>query len=240
MNKILNYISAGTGFGTKIIILISLIASVITAIYLRNASEQFIPGAQNIADKLLPIKISGHMITDPAGTIRDASIDLGATSAGPQRFPIILDTTTDSLNTSNLPSGIYLTRKYIYTVSDKEVRTVEYAESLNLPKADYTGQFSSFLTYSAAALAVFMLIGMFLAYFLAALFYSFTAWLLSAILRKTVAFDSRMRLSVLCIFAVYLLAFLIKYIGISLSGWTIFILILIAQAVIIKFLPSEK
>lgn len=240
MNKILNYISAGTGFGLKIIILISFIASAITAIYLRNASEQFIPGAQNIADKLLPIKISNYTITEPSNIIRDASIDLGTTSAGPQRFPIILDTTTDSLNTSNLPSGIYLTRKYIYTVSNKEVRTVEYAESLDLPKTDYTEQFSSFLTYSAVALAVAMLIGMFLAYFLAALFYSFMAWLLSVILRKPVAFDSRMRLSVLCLFTVYLLTFLIKYAGINLSGWTIFILILAMQAVVIKLLPSEK
>lgn len=240
MNKILNYISAGTGFGLKIIILMSLITSVITAIYLRNASEQFIPAVQNIADKLLPIKISNHTITDPVGTVRDASIDLGITSAGPQRFPIILDTTTDSLTASNLPSGIYLTRKYIYTVSDKEVRTVKYAESLDLPKADYTEQFSSFLNYSAVVLAVVMLIGMFLAYFLAALFYSITAWLLSVILRKPLAFDSRMRLSVLSLLTDYLLVFLLKYTGINLSDWTIFISILILQAVIIKLLPSEK
>lgn len=74
MNKILNYISSGTGFGIKFILVITVIASITTTLNLRDKAQIAIPYAQQTADKLLPITISNNVITDPANTFRDAKL----------------------------------------------------------------------------------------------------------------------------------------------------------------------
>ena len=237
MNKILNYISSGTGFGIKFILIITVIASVTTTLNLRDKAQIAIPYAQQTADKLLPITISNNVITNPANTFRDATVNLGTVNGQPMFLPIILDTTVDSLEATKLPTGVYLTRKYIYTVNNNQIRTTQYPESLKLEKQDYTEVFSDFLNQMAFYVWIFCAIGLFIFYFLSAIVFAFTAWLLSLLFRKKIDFDSRMRLSILCLFAVYMLTFFANTLGLAIPGFGIFIIMIIAQGVLIHMLP---
>ncbi len=239
MNKILNYISSGTGFGIKFILIITLLASIKTTLNLRDNAKIAIPYAQQTADKLLPITISNNVITNPADTFRDASINLGTFNDQPMLLPIILNTTVDSLDATKLPTGIYLTRKYIYTVNNNQIRTTQYPESLKLEKQDYTEVFSDFLNQMAFYVWIFCAIGLFVFYFLSAIVFAFTAWLLSLLFRKKIDFDSRMRLSILCLFAVYMLAFFANTLGLPIPGLGIFIIMIITQGIIIHMLPTQ-
>ncbi|MBQ8631829.1 MAG: DUF1189 family protein [Alphaproteobacteria bacterium] len=240
MNKIFNYISSGTGFGIKFILIISLIASITTTLNLRDNARIAIPYAQQAADKLLPVTISNNTITNPTDTFRDATLVLGTSNEQPLLLPIILNTTVDSLDATRLPAGIYLTRKYIYTVNDNQIRTTQYPESLKLEKQDYTKTFSDFLNQMAVYVWIFCAIGLFVFCFLSTIVFSFTAWLLSLLFRKPINFDSRMRLSTLCLFVIYMLAFFANTLGVAIPGFGLFIIMIIAQGILIHILPIKS
>ena len=239
MKKILNYITSGTGFGIKFILIITVIASITTALNLRNKARIAIPFAQQTADKLLPITIRNNVITDPADAFRDATVNLGTFNGQPMFLPIILDTTVDSLEATKLPDGVYLTRKYIYIVNNNQIRTTQYPESLKLEKQDYTEVFSDFLNQMAFYVWIFCAIGLFIFYFLSAIIFAFTAWLLSRLFRKKIDFDSRMRLSILSMFAVYMLAFFANTLGLPIPGFGLFIMMIISQMITIYMLPAK-
>lgn len=241
MNKILNYISNGTGFGIKFLLIISLLSSVFITFYLHEKAQIAIPYAQQTADKLLPITIRNKKIVEPVNTVRDASIHLGTINGRAQKLPIILNTYIDTLNISQLTAGIYLTRQYIYIVQKDQIRTHNYPESLDLPQADYKEEFSSLLNYITLSFWIFCVLGVFIILFISATFYSFTAWLLSKFLdkEKEMDFDSRMRLSVLSLFGVYILKFALGAAGIVFGGWIVFFTIILIQAVYLKKLPPK-
>lgn len=113
MEKIINYIARGQGLGIKFLLLFSLIVAVFYAVGTKFAGDQFfVPAAQKAADAFLPIRIENGIVTEPENTVKNYTFVLGEGKVpDAESFNLTMDTTVDSLDTSGLKEGLYLTKR---------------------------------------------------------------------------------------------------------------------------------
>lgn len=234
MQKIFNYITKGQGLGVKYILLASIIISFIFSIFIRINGAELVPYANDIMNQMLPLKIENGVVVEPQNTIRVAQLKSGDVAIP---LPIIMDTTIDTLDTSKAENGFYMTRTAFYAVNNNEVRMYQLEGDVDLPQADYTDSIKSVLTWTAVSLFFLGLLFIFITYFIAAIFYSVCAQILGLILRKKYNFDVRMRMSVICFLAVYILYFLLSLAGLESGKLIFFITTLLLQSAIIYKLP---
>ena len=220
MKKLINYISAGQGLGLKLILIFSGLVSLVFAAYIRISGAALIPYAQDIADQMLPIKIENGIVAEPAKTIKVAHLRI-TEDADPIALPFIINTTVDELNTNELSSGIYLTRTAFYAVNKNEVRLYKLEDNMDLPKGDYREDFKSALTYTSIALFVIGWISLFIMYTALTFFYAGCSYAVSAIFSKRYNFNTRMRISTLCLITTYILFMTLDWLGLE-SGKIVF------------------
>ena len=124
MEKIINYISRGQGLGIKFLLLFSLIVAVFYAVGTKFAGDQFfVPAAQKAADAFLPIRIENGIVTEPENTVKNYTFVLGEGKVpDAESFNLTMDTTVDSLDTSGLKEGLYLTKRALYVVQRTQTR----------------------------------------------------------------------------------------------------------------------
>ncbi len=246
MNKLSAYITSGSGFGIKILLIASALIAIILAIIGRTAASPAIPGIQDTLNQLLPVTIENGTITAPADTIKTAVFRLheDGKEAG---LPVILDTTSRQTEPRNLKPGIYIQQQSIIVASSKKITTYslkELAQSWDISgtwqPGDYSGQISSFLNWLIFIFAGAAFVGIFCVYFVLSLFYATVAALIAAAFKRKTAFDFRMRLSVICLLGGYLLSFLLGFAGIGLNGWAFFFTVIILQSLLIKTLPRTE
>ena len=234
MQKIFNYITKGQGLGVKYILLASVIISFIFSIFIRINGADLVPYANDIMNQMLPLKIENGVVVEPQNTIRVAQLKSGDVAIP---LPIIMDTTIDTLDTSKAEKGFYLTRTAFYLINDNEVRMHTLNEDVDLVQDDYTDEIKSILTWTAISMFFIGILFIFISYFIAALFYALCAQILGLILRKKYNFDVRMRMSVICFLAVYILYFLLSLAGLESGKLIFFITTLLLQSAIIYKLP---
>ncbi len=234
MQKIFNYITKGQGLGVKYILLASVIISFIFSIFIRINGADLVPYANDIMNQMLPLKIENGVVVEPQNTIRVAQLKSGDVAIP---LPIIMDTTIDTLDTSKAEKGFYLTRTAFYVINDNEVRMHTLNEDVDLVQDDYTDEIKSILTWTAISMFFIGILFIFVSYFIAALFYALCAQILGLILRKKYNFDVRMRMSVICFLAVYILYFLLSLAGLESGKLIFFITTLLLQSAIIYKLP---
>lgn len=240
MKRIINYIINGDGFGVKYLLIYSFLAAALFSVYYKNFADTLIPYAQETADQLLPIKIVNGQVVEPLNTIKKGIFKI---SSDPViQYPIIINTTVDSLNPTALPDGTYLTRTTLYTVNGNQTKISSLQqETIDLPKADYSDSFRKFINYSILVIALIALPSFFLIFFILSLFYSLTAWIIAELMRRKPPFDLRMRLSACGIILLYTLAYLVNFTGSQLSGTLIFVLMLVFQSLFIyRGLPKQS
>ena len=235
MQKMFNYIIKGQGLGVKYILLASFIISLVFSIFIRVKGNDLVPYANDIINQMLPLKIENGIVVEPQNTIRVAQLKSGNVAIP---LPIIMDTTIDTLNTSNAEKGFYLTRTAFYVVNDNEVRMHTLDEDVDLVQDDYTDDIKSVLTWTAVSLFFIGILFIFITYFIATLFYALCAQILELFFGKKYTFDIRMRLSVVCFLTVYILYFLLSLCGLESGKLIFFITTLILQSVVIYKLPA--
>lgn len=234
MNKILNYIQNGRGLGIKIILILTLIISTYVSVAVKTGGTDLIPYAQQIADQMLPIKVENGVIVDPVDTIRTATLgDSGFT------LPFVIDTTTDTLDTSKLKQGVCLSRTTLYTVNNNEVRIKKLQGSFELPQQDYTDFFNSVLNWIAVISFVLVMIFGFLSYFITCLIYALCAILVAKLTKNTYSFDQRMRLSVICFVAAEIIFIPLSFMAIN-SKLLFFIVVIALQGFFLSRLPLSE
>lgn len=123
MKKLINYVLNGEGLGAKYLLVLALVVSIIVSIMLRIGGSEAIPYAQSIADQMLPVKVQNGRVITPADTLKIASLQIDGAS-DPIALPVVIDTRTDTLDTTQLKDGIYLTRTTLYTVNRNQVKLV--------------------------------------------------------------------------------------------------------------------
>lgn len=234
MQKMFNYIIKGQGLGIKYIFLASFIISLIFSILVRVKGTELVPYANDIINQMLPLKIENGVVVEPQNTIRVAQLRSGNVAIP---LPIIMDTTIDTLNTTNAEKGFYLTRTAFYVVNDNEIRMHTLDEDVDLIQDDYTDDIKSALTWTAISLFFIGILFIFITYFIATIFYALCAQILGLFFGKKYTFDVRMRLSVICFLIVYILYFILSVCGIDSSKLIFFITTLILQSITIYKLP---
>jgi len=237
MNKLSNYIIKGRGIGAILLLALAFVVSLYIAINVKIVLTDSIPHLQTIADQMLPIKIENGQVTDPANTIRE--FDIPADPEGKNHFLMVIDTTSDTLDTTKLTNGIYLTRSYLYVVNalTQEVRSLKLNGNIELPQKDYTLQMQSGIKWVVLFVAALLTLGLFIGFLLLNLLFAFCAGLAAAIARKNVNFETRMRLSSLLFIGVYLLYIILNFVGINLNSIAFFLIMLVLQIVSLKKLP---
>lgn len=240
MNSLKNYILFGKGIAAKYIALLSLLFTVLICFglgdYYNFIAEQF--GA--IPNRIAPLEIKNGVLTQPTNQILKDEIFLD--DAKSFSLPIVIDATTDSIETSDLPQGIYLSRTKIYVKSNSktEVRNFPQNGSFLLEPRDYTNEI---MDYKFVILAYCTLI-LFVIFFLWMLLYTLVvavcSYLVSAILRKDYTLDQRMRLSFLLLVFISACEFVGVFFGYSLSFFMKLLIILVLQALFMIKGYSQK
>ena len=235
MNKILNYIKNGRGYGLKFLILYSLLLSVIFAFQIKGLGDDFVPEMQNAADKILPIKIENGAIIEPNNEIKSVNLNFGGII-----FPFVLDTTVDTIDPIGLKPGIYVTRKALYSVSDKDTRVVDFQQNMDLLQGNYVSLFKKVVW---AVTIITALIGWFipfLGYALCAILYAFCGKLVAKCKKMPINFATAMRLSVVCYFATLLLLLVLGLFGLWLSFGLISLAVILLEYLVLSAMTSES
>lgn len=238
MKKIIDYITSGKGFGILPLLAFSVIAAIVISIKMKDFSTSMIPAAQETANQILPIKIEHGRVITPDNINQTFKIKLSDKFPEVQ-LPFVVNTTVDTLNPTKLKEGLYLTRTAFYTVGKRQTKVMALSDSLDIPQGDYTDFFKDVANYVIAFMFSFFVIIFFIGLLLAALFYTLTAWILSAIMKRKAEFDFRMRLSSCGVILIYTLSFLLTLSGSSLGGMAFFILMLALQGVFIYHAPQK-
>lgn len=241
MEKIINYISRGQGLGIKFLLLFSLIVAVFYAIGTKFVGDQFfVPAAQKAADAFLPIRIEDGVVTEPQNTVKNYTFVLGEEKVpDAESFNLTMDTTVDSLDTSGLKEGLYLTRRALYVVQRNQTRVYELEDSSYFPQGDYTDTFHSVVNWAVVFVGLFGFVAFFILYFIVVIFYATCSYIVSAIFRKQYDFDLRMRLSTLAFIATNVVFTVLGWFGFS-SNLIFLLAVLALQALVIKELPGKQ
>lgn len=239
MDKILNYIKNANGLGAKYLLIFCGIAALFVCVLFRQSQNTLPERLQKTADQILPIKVENGTIVAPSDTLKVATLELFENAKSNETLRIFLNTTVDSLETRKLIPGIYITRKAIYTIAPNQTRTTYLESSFELPRGDYRPFFEKALNYTTVAVFIFTAPILFIMYFLFCLFYSWCAGIIAAFLKRKTDFDMRMRMSVVTMLPLKTLSYLLSAVGISFSGFTMFIATLFCLALIIMRFPEE-
>lgn len=235
MDKINNYILKNNGIGALVLLTLSAVYGLYYSITSSDMIETSIPYIQEIIEEVTPIKVVNGVVVTPADTYKDIKLIKGLKGAP----SIIIDTTRDSLDTTNLPEGIYLTRKNFYTVSANEVRSKALAGNFELPREDYTKVMYASVKWIALGIMVGFTIVLFFTYLLLMLFYTLVLKIAERINKKTLSFDESMRLNAVLFAGLSIAFFFIELIGIYLGNLIFFIVMVGLQIYAVKQLPEK-
>lgn len=234
MNKILAYIKSGRGIGAKYLLLYALITTVIIGAGFKFLANSAVPSLQKTADQLLPIKIENSTIVEPADTVK--YIKVGAKGL---TIPLVLDTTVDSIDTSHLKDGIYITRKAVYVVGKRQTKVYNYEKNVTLDKGDYTDFFKEIISWTVWIMGTFLFIGAYIMYLALTSFYALFAVIFAKAFKAPLDYCGGMRLSALAYILSSVVLNLLQFAGFSSSLWIMFFSILILQVLAIKSLTNE-
>lgn len=235
MNRILQYISRGKGVGALLVLAFAFIVSVYFSISSKFMLTESIPYLQEIADNVLPIKVVDGKVTIPENTVKEFNLFGNDNKTS---FPFVIDTTKDTIDTGNLPQGVYLSRSYVYAVSNNKVESYKLTGSFDLPQQDYTPFFQSTVKWVVIIGTIMGTLVFFVIYFILTIFYAFCAGLSAVINKKDLTFDAKMRLSAVCIIVVYILSAAAGKIGVNINLLAFFLIMIALQIVIVKKLPQ--
>ena len=190
MNKIKNYVLQGRGIGAIWLFAFALLLSLWVAHKLNVILPQSVPYIQQLADDALPIKIKNGHVVEPQNEVKLLSYTvLGAP------FTVGIDTTKDVLEEGKHAPGLYLTKSYLYTVSDKEIRRQDLVADLDLPKQDYTPAFNKVIRWIVGSVAVLGPVLAFFYFLIGVLLYAFCTGLACFLNKNELTFKAKMRLN---------------------------------------------
>lgn len=238
MNRILNYIARGKGVGAIIILLVCTIFSSVIGISIRNLAHVSVPYVQMIADEVLPLKMENGTITTPKNFKKDFPVFIDDDDV---QYSFVIDTTTDSLDVSKLDNGIYITRTQMYAVDNAQgkIESQKLKGTFNLEKKDYTDILKAGIKWIVIITIITAIICFFIMYFILNIFYAFCASIAEKVANTTLTFDTKMRLSAICLSFMLFVSFALGFIGINISWYIFLASVICMQILIVKKLANK-
>ncbi|MBP5399491.1 MAG: DUF1189 family protein [Alphaproteobacteria bacterium] len=236
MNKILNYIKNGKGCGLKFLLLYSLILSIIFGIEIKVLGDNFVPEMQSAAEKLLPVKIENGTIIEPNNEIKSVNLNFGGVI-----FPLVLDTTVDTIDPIGLNPGIYIARKALYSVSEKDIRVIDFQENMDLLQGNYTDLFKKIVWFISIITVFIAWIMPFVGYTLCAVLYAFCGQFIAKVKKLSLDFAAAMRLAVVAYLPTLLIVLALNLVRLHFSFWFTSTAVLLLEYIIVSaMLPDDK
>jgi len=235
MKNIINYIKFGRGIGARWLFLYAIIVAIVLGISVKTVGYYATPTLQNVADQLLPIKVENGVIVEPKDTVKAVKLDAEELS----RFPIILDTTLDVIDTAGLRDGIYISRKAVYFVNQDQTRIKNFEGSVDLPKDDYTGLFRQISVYAGWLTGFLALIFLFILYVALTAFYAIFAVALAKVCKVNLDYPAGMRLSALAYILTSVLMAVLRLCNLYTPLWLYFVAVIVLQVLILKLMTPR-
>lgn len=233
MKKLIDYLKKSDATGALWLLIFATVIAFHSAYSINKYLPMAIPYVQQFADEILPIKIENGKLLEPQ------EIKTYSNEYAGKPFSIVIDPTKDMLEEQEMKNGVYLTRSYLYSITDTEIRRQKLIDNINLPKQDYTPHMRliiRWLFWGTLLLAPFF---NFLCFLIAVLFYVFCSGFACILNRVTLDFKTKMRLNSLLFIGVYILSHLFYILGINFSVLAFFLLMIALQIVCVKPLGKE-
>jgi len=229
MQKILDYIKNGKGVGARFILVLAIFVALYSAYGFSDVLPKIVPHVQSFTDTFFPIKIENGKVIAPQNTVIEKTYHING-----EPIVIKLDTTQDLLDNNQQPVGIYLTRSYLYSVSDQKVERQNLPQEIDLKKQDYVPVLQALAKHIVWAVALIGPFFNFICFMLAVLFYAWLTSLACALNKLTLPFKTKMRLNTCLFVSVYIFSTLVGIIGWNLSLFSFFLIMLALQIVYVK------
>ena len=233
MSTLVNYIKSGRGCGVRYLLLFALAVSVFIGVEIKMLGNALVPAAQDVADKILPLKFENGVIVEPDNVLKSFAIEADNQVV----FPIIFDTTVDTIETSGLQPGIYISKKSLYAVGLHGTKTLDFSDitqSTLLSAGNYVDLFEMIATYVAVLTAIGIFFVIMAVYLLLVAFCALCSQFMTKMMKNAWNFVPLMRLNTLTFIASSLVLFVLGLCGLSSSFSVTIIATLLLDYIVIK------
>ena len=121
MNKILNYIRNGKGFGLLFLLAAAVLITIVIMGVMKNQYTAFRPQLINTMDEFLPMTVQGGQIVSPENTYKKVDLKFGENDDNAETVSIVLDTRAEATDVSFDKVGLYIMKDVMYVVSPSRI-----------------------------------------------------------------------------------------------------------------------
>jgi len=229
MKTIFNYVKNSKGIGAFWIFILALIVAFSSAYSAKKLLPIGIPYFQEFADTFFPISIRNGRVVYPENTIISKIYHVDG-----RPLVLTLNTTKDFLDEGDHTTGLYLTRSYLYSVTDDKIQRQKLKTDVDLVRQDYTPLLNNLIKYIVRGIFIVGPFLNFLFFLLAVVFYAYVTGFACLISKVSMAFKEKMRLNTVLFIGVYFVSSLCYYVGFNLSILSFFLIMLALQLILVK------
>ena len=229
MHKIFRYIKNGQGIGALWILLFSALVAFSAAYSAQTLLPIAVPHIQLFADTFFPLRVQNSKVIVPQNTIISKTYHVNG-----EPLTITLNTTKDLLDETDKQTGLYLTRSYLYSITDNQIQRQELTADFNLEKRDYVPLLNNLIKYIVRGIVLIGPFFNFIFFMVAVVFYAFLTGFACALNKVTLPFKGKMRLNTVLFIGVYIISTLLGYVGFYLSTLSFFLIMLALQIIVVK------
>lgn len=229
MKKIFNYVKNSKGIGALWIFILALIVAFSSAYSAKNLLPIGIPYFQEFTDTFFPISIRNGKVVLPESTIISKTYRIGG-----EPLVISLNTTKDFLDERDQTTGLYLTRSYLYSVTEDRIQRQKLTVDVDLTRQDYTPFLNQLIKHIVRGIFIVGPFVNFLIFLLVVAFYALVTGFSCTVNKVYLTFKEKMRLNTVLFIAVYFISTLCYYVGFPLSVLSFFLIMLALQLIFVK------
>ncbi len=119
MDKIINYIKRGSGFGFIFILAVAVLKTIPFMVEMKRAYNDLQPKIMLIAEDFLPIRVENEKIVEPLNTYKKVDLQFGDNVK--DALPVVLDTREETSVVPNEKDGLFIMTDMIYFVAGNKI-----------------------------------------------------------------------------------------------------------------------
>ena len=122
MDKIINYIKKGSGFGFIFLLAVAVLKTIPIMLELKSVYNDMHPKIMLIAEDFLPIKVENGKIVEPSNAYKRVGLKLGDENSKNTAIPVVLDTRNPVSVVPNEKEGLFIMSDMIYFIADDRIQ----------------------------------------------------------------------------------------------------------------------
>ena len=120
MDKIINYIKRGSGFGFIFILAVAVLKTIPFMVEMKRAYTDLQPKIMLIAEDFLPIRVENEKIIEPFNTYKRVDLQFGDNVK--DALPVVLDTREETSVVPNEKDGLFIMSDMIYFIAGDRIQ----------------------------------------------------------------------------------------------------------------------